>query len=379
MSETPILDLECEPPKMSRPWANYLFGGIAVLIIVRWIPVDGLWWFPVLYASIAFHEIGHLVAGKLAGMNAGGIVVGGLMWLKSGDKWRFRFEYRRLLSGGLAKSLPARGDFNPVRYAWMVAGGPLATILLAAVSGTVFWRSGSTAGWLSSLWWINVILFASTLMPATGPNKSDGARLWMLLKREEETRSWIALSHVMAEDAAGVLPGDWDAELFGLMLRPDTGGGDHASRHMLAFHRYNDQRDKQRALQHLEKALAASGTCGKAVRHWCFAEAACSSALLRGSPVAARTWVARAAKLRKPVSRHNVEAYLAQSEGRYADAQKAWDATLEFLARKKMDSGLSRYVKARIEEYRDWCRAELEKSAHSAVTPEPRALQAGQA
>jgi Peptidase family M50 len=375
VSETPILDLEREPPKARRPWAAYLFSAVAVIIIARWIPVDSLWWFPVLYVSIAFHEIGHLVAGKLAGMKAGGIVVGGLMLLRSGDRWRFHFDYRRLLSGGLAKSLPTRGDFNRARYAWMVAGGPLATILLATVSGIALWRSGSGAGWLSSLWWINLILFGGTLLPAAGPNKSDGARLWMLLRSEEETRSWIALHHVMAEEAVGVLPRAWDAELFALMLRPDT-GGDTASRHMLAFYRYNDQRDECRALQHLEKALSASGTCGKAVRRWCFAEAACSSALLRGNPVAARTWVARAAKLRKAASKHNVEAYLAQSEGRYADAQKAWDATLAFLARKKMDSGLARYAKARIEEYRDWCRAELEKSAHSTVTLEPRAAQA---
>src|SRR5580692_11051607 len=154
MSETPILDLECEPPKVSRPWMTYLFSAIAVIIIVRWIPVDGLWWFPVLYASIAFHEIGHLVAGKLVGMKAGGIVVGGLMFVRSGDRWRFRFDYRLLLSGGVAKPLPAKGDWNPARYAWMVAGGPLATILLAAVSGIALWRSGSTTGWLTSLWWI---------------------------------------------------------------------------------------------------------------------------------------------------------------------------------------------------------------------------------
>src|ERR1700733_5014260 len=158
MSETPILDLEHEPPKVSRPWMAYLFSAIAVIIIVRWIPVDGLWWFPVLYASVAFHEIGHLVAGKLVGMKAGGIVVGGLMLLRSGDRWRFRFDYRLLLSGG-----------------------PLATILLAGVSGVFLWRSGSAAGWLSSLWWINVILFGGTLLPSTGANKSDGARLWMLL------------------------------------------------------------------------------------------------------------------------------------------------------------------------------------------------------
>jgi hypothetical protein len=157
------------------------------------------------------------------------------------------------------------------------------------------------------------------------------------------------------------------AKLFAMMLQLDTGGGDSAYRHMLAFHRYNDQRDEPRALQHLEETLAASGTCGKQVRTGVSRRQAVRAPCCAVTPLlrepGLRGLRSCANRPRGTMSRRT----LAQSEGRYADAQKAWDATLAFLAR------------ARMEEYRDWCRAQLEKSAHSTVTPEPRTAEAGHA
>jgi hypothetical protein len=367
MSETPILDLELDPPKMRRSWALFLFSAVLVVLILQWVPVYIEWWFPVLYASIAFHEVGHLTAGKLAAMKTGGIAVGGVMIFRSGDRWRCRFEYRRILSGGLAKPLPEKGDFDPVRYAWMVAGGPLATIILAAGAGIVLWKSGSSASSLSSLFWINLILLAGTLLPAGGINKSDGPRLWMLLRNRDESRSWIALLQVMAEETKGVLPRDWDPELVALMLQNSPKAGDNAFRQLMAFYRRNDEGDQNAALVHLENALAASGNCGRALRNACFAEAAGSCAMLRGRPAAARTWVSRAAKLRKPISPHSIDAFLAHSDGRYADALKSWDAALAFLAKRKLGSGLARYAKGRMEEYREQCREALDRPAAAAA------------
>ena len=173
---------------------------MVVLFVLLESHVTGFWWFPLLYASIALHEVGHLIAGKLVGMEAGGIVVGGLMLLKSGGRWRWHFDYRRILSGGLAKPLPRKTDFDPARYAWMLAGGPLTNILLAVVSGIVFWRTGGALEWMGTVFWINVILFAGTLIPTAGGNKSDGARLWILLRNEQESRLWIALLQLMTED-----------------------------------------------------------------------------------------------------------------------------------------------------------------------------------
>jgi hypothetical protein len=283
--------------------------------------------------------------------------------MKSGDRWICRFEWRRLLSGGLAKPLPEKGDFRRGRYAWMVAGGPLATLLLADVAYLLCRRSAFPPEWLSSVYWINVALLLATMIPTAGLNTSDIPRLWQLLAKPQEAKGWIALVQVSTEETKGVRPRDWDAESVDQMLYTDPKAGDNSFRQMLAFYRCVDQGDEAAALQHLEKALAASGQCGTFVRHWCFMEAACSSAMLRGNPSAARTWVERATRVRKPVSRDSIDAAIAQSEGRYEEALRLWDASLAFPAVKKVDSGLARYAKAKIAEYQEQCRARLASHA----------------
>jgi hypothetical protein len=124
---------------------------------------------------------------------------------------------------------------------------------------------------------------------------------------------------------------------------------------MLAFYRCVDQNQEPEALGHLEQALSGSGNLGRPMRQWCFLEAACSSALLRHSPAAARTWLERGMRLRKPPSRYSIDAAIAQSEGRYRDAIELWDASLAYLVKKRFDSGLTRFAKAKIAEYRRQC------------------------
>jgi hypothetical protein len=199
-------------------------------------------------------------------------------------------------------------------------------------------------------------------MPSNGINKSDIPSICRLLSDREASQSWIAVLQVQSQETAGVLPRDWDPELVALMLRPDSKSGDNVYRQMLAFYRRIDECDEAAALLHLERALAAAD-CGRVARNWCYREAACSSALLRHSPSAARTWMARAAKVTKPVARHSIDAAIARSEHRYSEALQLWDASLAYLAKRKVDSGMVRFAKAKIAEYQAQCRAAMSNSA----------------
>jgi hypothetical protein len=356
MSETPILDLEVAPPRPPKPWPAWILG-IAIgglLVFEQPVQVDFTWWLPLLYLSIAIHEIGHLIAAKLVGMESGGLAIGGLMIFKSGAKWVVRFDWRRILSGGLAKPLPRKGDFYSTRHAWMIAGGPIATALLVAIGMFFHWNS---------LWVLNAILLISCLLPSRGLNKSDGLRIWLLLRNPEESRSFMAVLQLQTQETAGVLPGDWDSDLVEQMLRGGPESGDNAYRQMLAFYRCVHQGNPENGLQHLEKALAGSGRCGGFCRQWCFLEAACSNAILRGDAAKARTWMQRAFAVRKPESKASVEAALAMAEGRYQDAIALWDESLAYLARRKHDSGMIRFTKMKITEYREQCRQRLANSA----------------
>src|SRR3954452_11703665 len=144
MSETPIFDLERDPPEPSKPWlrrlVGFLVGSVIGLILFltdqlpiwHWPAFNPVLLVPALYISIAVHEIGHLIASTLVGFENGGIAIGGFVFVKSGGNWTFRFDLRSW-SGGFFKPLTDRRSFRPARFAWMVAGGPLASRVLTIV------------------------------------------------------------------------------------------------------------------------------------------------------------------------------------------------------------------------------------------------------
>ena len=144
MSTTPILDLEqALPPTRKRRWARtILVYSIAALVITA---INVVWelsrsdapdppevhsftgWLvlPALYFAILIHELGHLAAGKLAGMKPGGICVGGIIFLNSGERWIVRFQPQYLF-GGFAVPLPSKLDFQRARQTTVNASPYLA-------------------------------------------------------------------------------------------------------------------------------------------------------------------------------------------------------------------------------------------------------------
>ena len=221
MSATPILDLIEAPPRPPQTKRIVfvvagLVGGLlgtAPIIYPRYFGgFNGLLLLPTFYVTVTVHEIGHLLAGRIVGMRPGAVVIGGISIFKSGQRWLIRFDYRRMFSGGLAKVLPEKGDFRPASFRWMVAGGPLASILLTVVCGLMELRYGPGLwGTTDTLCWVGLLTAVGPLVPASkGLNKSDGARLWTLARRPEQARVWMALRALQTEETNGVRPRDAD-------------------------------------------------------------------------------------------------------------------------------------------------------------------------
>ncbi len=370
MSPTPILDLKQEPPKTRRAWvqwaitvlisAIFLAPFLAGLMTSRAPACNGLLWLPAIYLAIAIHEIGHLTAGKLAGMEPGGINIGGFQLLKSGPRWVFRFDITQGVCG-FAKPLPPKGDFRRDHFAWMVAGGPIASVALTALCTLVLLKFGSgTWDWISTLFWGSTIGVSSLIPYSAAGVRSDGALLWQLFTHPERSRRWIALLALQTEEADGILPRNWDPELMAEVLKADSSDPHYPAIQMLAAYRAVDQHDPDLALQDLENALAASSRSGnKKLRHWCFLEAASASARERKTVVQARVWLERARKLQTPRSTAGIEAEIAMTEGRFEDAIQHWAAAREFITRRGLDSGLARFAKERISERERACNASL--------------------
>ncbi|HEV8413972.1 MAG TPA: M50 family metallopeptidase [Bryobacteraceae bacterium] len=373
MSDTPVLDLEENPPKTRHQWAVLLFVvpiSMAILLAPLYAgmittsapPFNGLLWIPAIYVAIAIHEIGHLFAGKLVGMDPGGISVGGFRFFKSGERWVFRFDGQWI--GGFAKPLLTRGDFRRAPQAWMVAGGPIASLVfLAACSIAVVEFGGGTWDWIGTLFWGATISLASLIPYSGGGLKSDASLLWQLLKHPGESRRWIALLALQTEETKGALPREWDSELMKEALSVEESQPHFTYAQLWAFYRSADQRDTPAALRHLENALVSASRSGnKRLRAACFLEAAAATAHERNNAGGARIWLERSRKLHKPQSTAGVEAEIAMAEGRYEDAIRHWGGARDFIVKRRLDSGLARFAKERIAERESECRAAISRA-----------------
>lgn len=364
MVATLIFDLqEALPKRTSNTWIQVLIG-FFVGVLLALSPLkklgygfNGFLFFPALYVAIAFHEIGHLVAGSLVGMPPGALVIGGLVIFKSGDRWLIRFDYRRIFGGGLAKALPQKDGLRLTAFAWMVGGGPIASLLLLVSCAFLESKYGDgTWAWIGTLFWIGLLITIFPLMPfSSGLNKSDGARLWTLMRRPGQCRSWMALWALQTEETRGVVPRDWDAGLVSQMLMTDPSASEYPYVQLLAFYRCMHENRPQVALEHLENALARSARSTKVIRQITFLEAACCSALVRKNVTQARTWLQRAGKVRKPLSTNVAEATIAICEKRYDDALRFVAAARTRIERRKLDSGLARFAREKLAEYDRMC------------------------
>jgi len=289
-------------------------------------------------------------------MAPGGLVVGGFVLMKSGDRWTFRFDRRRIFGGGLAVPMPVKGEIHVQAFAWMVAAGPLASIVSTLICWLAFLRYGSgTWDWIGSLFWASTIGLLSLIPMSAGLNKSDAARLWMLLRRPEQSRAWMAAVAVQAESANGTRPRDWDREMVEQMLAETVAGSGRIFPQLMACYRRLDEGNECAAMEHLESALAASAQSGKVVRQLLFLEAAEVNALMKHNAAHARVWRERALKLRKPESIACADGSIAMAEGRWADAIRDIASARAFIENRKLDSGLARFAKERLGERERLC------------------------
>ena len=381
MSETPILNLEVDvprPKKSARAWMNYLALVPPILVFALLspdLPRNNLvYLLPALYLGVVVHELGHAIAGLLAGLDVGGICIGGFMMVRSGDRWVFRFSLRWLLNmGGFVVPLPESGEFPRSRFAIFVAAGPAASILLAAVCRVLTSLEGDRTGdWIATLWWASVLLIVVSVTPFSFQGmRSDGMVLWRLFRRPESMRTMMNFLALRTADVNGARPRDWDPALVDAALKTRDDEPYYPMAQIYAWYRCVDQGDEAAGLPHVENALRAAAERGnKVMLRSVFGVAAAASASTLGNVEQARVWLDRARKTGRSTgeeSSEGIEARIAIIEGRYEDAMRHWSALREHIAKKKYgNSGTILYLKARIEEGESECRSAMNRAEGAA-------------
>lgn len=210
------------------------WAAVAIYLIENYLPRPSiqdsfkfldLFLFPVIlvftiYETILIHELGHLIAGLINRFEFNYLVVGPIKISKDKEGFKLNFSgLRTLQMGGLASLFPA-DEFNlQKRYLWMIAGGPLANMLQAAIFLIVIiLLSEQTISFLldkflftSFVWPVGLFLPSSIIPFTTGGFTNDGARMWLLWKGKKRAQwhlQWVLLTDSLYK---GRTPGQLDA------------------------------------------------------------------------------------------------------------------------------------------------------------------------
>lgn len=171
---------------------------------------------PVLFLLVvAVHEMGHLLGGLSQGMRFLLLIFGPFQWNATNDGVRFRWVTNLGLMGGLAAALPVRMDNLRQQMLPMIAGGPLASLVLAVLAAVLsFGATGRVGGYAAVVALLSLAIFLVTAIPfRAGGFMSDGMQLLEVRRGGPSVIERADLIAVMAISLGGVRPRDWDTAL----------------------------------------------------------------------------------------------------------------------------------------------------------------------
>src|SRR5215469_6626353 len=235
---TPILDVLHPQPRQESErltTSHYFFISSAVILAFTELSairtfVDSIshqsslvfWTSLLLLPLVAFvvavvvHQVGHLLAGRIAGFEAVKISFRRFTL-------REKLEPTDVLSLGLIVMRPLGADRLRRRLTYLVAAGPLASLLVPVLLetglrleqiywGTIYFLVPAGVHLFSAL---SILLGVGSLLPdidASG-NFSDGTRLLMLLKNDFRASRWLAILELQLGLASGQNPHEWREDL----------------------------------------------------------------------------------------------------------------------------------------------------------------------
>ena len=164
---------------------------------------------------LGVHELGHLLGGFLRGMRFLLLIVGPFQWSRSLSGVQFRWFFNPSTMGGLAAATPDPDRPLVPQLKSLVAGGPLASLILAvAALGMAPILEGRPGAYAAAVGVFSMLIAVVTAVPLrAGGFMSDGMQ-WLELRRGgSAVRDRQTLLRLMGASLAGTRPRDWDPGL----------------------------------------------------------------------------------------------------------------------------------------------------------------------
>jgi hypothetical protein len=288
-----------------------VLGAVLVLGLVVMAMGPGPGGMPAALGCVAFnfvlmvggHELGHLLAGLAARFRPWLVVVAPFRVYRHKTGYRWGLNRPLFRPVGLVAAVPLDDRHLRRRLALFIAGGPAASLLLAAacLAGALLVddlapRPPRTvpAWWLASAAFANLCSFGFALLPARSHGMpTDGAQLLDLMVGGARADRHVLVALLSGASARGVRPRDWDAAQLGRLLETRDGSEDDAATNLLGYYHALDSGQVDRAGELLELALKQRKAYPALLRPQVFAEAAFFGARYRGDVSEARFWLAR--------------------------------------------------------------------------------------
>ncbi|TVR67736.1 MAG: M50 family peptidase [Gemmatimonadales bacterium] len=302
-----------------------------------------------LLASVAIHEMGHAVGGRLVGFRLVLLSVGPFQLRRTSAGLRFGLnDDWRLLA--MEVSLPKDDGNLRRRLMFAFAAGPAANLLTLLLIVAAYWSfdlrqyslEGVVGGDPVLPWYLTILAFqlgafsligtVVNAVPLTDSGiLSDGGRIRMLGRGGPEADRMMAALFLAGAVGGGVRPRDWRREWIDAATALQDGSPDEASACALAYYWALDRGEIDEAENYLRRAAAAASDVPILARSLA-AEAAFFAARHRGDIDTARqnmmgvgdSWLERDTRLR-------AEAAILALEGRPAEAAERASEALSAL------------------------------------------------
>lgn len=296
--------------------------------------------FPLL---VGVHELGHLLGGIAVGFRPLLFMVGPLRIERIGDRVKTSFTFKNAMFGGLAACVPLDTRDLRRRTLWLIAGGPLASLVAGALflAARPLVEAPLASTLLFAFGVVSLLLGIVSLAPMQAQGfYSDGARILRLMRGGADVEREVAIIGIMAASMSGQRPREWSAELIAAASagEPDTLFGAAARQYAYQYEMDRGRTDAARV--HLEAALSATEILPKQARPGLMLLAAYFAARVDGDAERARSFLAQGegGLLTAGHTRPLVEAAIARAEGDRALAAERLDAAQAAL-QKATDAG----------------------------------------
>ncbi|WP_421663994.1 site-2 protease family protein [Lysinibacillus telephonicus] len=165
-----------------------------------------------LFLTLFFHELGHVLFGIGVGYRFNYLTVGPIT-IENTDRIHIKPNNSWFLFGGVASCTPFSKDLTSIakQHKWFAAGGPIFS-LVAAIISLIIGRAMDVQ-FVTYFGIFNLIIFIVTILPYKGALKSDGRVILELSKGGKEKEEFLLSLLLLKEMNSPKHPSEWSEEL----------------------------------------------------------------------------------------------------------------------------------------------------------------------